>query len=684
MKRYTKLTYLIVAIVFLFSGFVYGFFFSVDVEKVSQEAKEAYYDGNLKTAIQKYKKIVHQEPNSRANLHLAAIYEELGQYKKAAECYKDYLQYNPQDIGVRLEWAIAYYNLGQHDLARQELETVLESEVSSPTVKREAAYYLSKIELSKEDYNKSIAYTDKALKIDDQFALAMVLKGDIYNKMGKVEQSISSYQKALKLDGSIKGIHHRLGNLYLKKEKFDSAYYRYSRALRENKDDKLAKEKTDWLEDKFPDRFKKDSAPPEGKELPEKVKFKKISPLTDDQNIKKIRVGLSGGKAQKVVFFRVGSDFAVKNRKGEVLFNGKGGNNIWKAEKKSGHFTLSHYPEGKSINFKEPVTIEPAKYTPILIHKVLFGEGYYWSGKQDRQYRGKLELLPKEDGLSLVNIVNVEEYLYSVVTSEMPAYWPVEALKVQAVAARTYTYFNLEKHRSQGFDLCDTVHCAAYNGIGWEYSTTHKAVNGTTGQIMTYDGEPINAVYSANSGGHTENVEDVWGFETPYLKGVSTLKDNRDRSYPLAPADLKRELKEVPVSYSLSPRYSRPTLYRWERRVDRSFIEDRLDIGELKELKVTGRGKGGSVTAIKVVGTDGEKTLKSALRYNLGGLRSNRFFFRPEYRNGQLIAFMFYGGGWGHGVGMDQVASAGMAVDGISYDEILKHFYTDIEIEEKY
>ena len=153
---------------------------------------------------------------------------------------------------------------------------------------------------------------------------------------------------------------------------------------------------------------------------------------------------------------------------------------------------------------------------------------------------------------------------------------------------------------------------------------------------MTYQDRPINAVYSANSGGHTEDAKDVWGFDLPYLKAVSTLKD-LEPVFPLEPVELKEWLRKSPAAYSADQQFANTIHYRWQRKVEKGFIEDRLNIGNLKELKVLGRGKGGSVTSILVIGDQGEVELKHSLRSNLGGLRSNRFFLRPEYENGQLI-----------------------------------------------
>ncbi len=653
-----------------------------DLQKMSAQAKEAYYAGNLDKSLETYREILKYEPDGRSSLQMASIYEEKGDYLQATKSYEIYLQYHSNDSQARLDLAIARYNQGNYTSAEKDLFNLLQKEDLDYVFAREAAYYLSKINQHNGQYQKAIIYADQALKADSKFALATIQKGWIYELLGETDQAINNYLAGLTLDGSLKGVQRQLGLLYFKKKDYTKAYDRFDKALDENDNDLVSKAKLEWLETEFPGKYKRSTAPPEPKNFPETVKFEQISPLAEAAKITKIRVGLAGGDSQKVVIFRVGSDFQVKDLEGEVLTTGEAGD-IWMAELTGKTAELVNYPDGKPLQFTSPIRIEPVEYVPILIHQVQFGEGYYWSGKQDRQYRGQIELMPKTDGLAVVNIVNVEDYLYSVVASEMPSSWPLEALKVQAVAARTYTYFNLGKHKSAGYDLCDTVHCAAYNGISWESNSTRLAVNETLGEVMTYNGRPINAVYSSNSGGHTEDAKDVWGFDLPYLKGVSTLIEDSE-VFPLEPADLKDWLRKRPGAYSADPRFANMVQYRWQRRVTRSFIEDRLNIGKLQELKVTGRGIGGSVISMLVIGDKGEIELKNSLRSNLGGLRSNRFFFRPEYENGQLSGYIFYGGGWGHSAGMDQVAAAGMARDGINYDDILKHFYTGIDLEKKY
>lgn len=496
----------------------------------------------------------------------------------------------------------------------------------------------------------------------------------------KYQAASQFYRQALATDGSLKGVKTQLARSYLQLEEIKGAIKYFKQAKSENGQDQFVKEKLAQLEEKYPEHFESTSSTPGEPEeitkedLPAEVDFEFIKPLTNAGP--RLRVGIMVEQPQ--IFFRVGSDFVVKQDQ-EVIAKGEEGA-IIKASFVDGEY---HIELGEqSIEFSEAVQIVPEAYVPILVHNVQYGSDYYWGGSEDRQYRGLLELKPAKEGLTAVNIVRLEEYLQAVVPSEMSASWPLEALKVQSVAARSYTLANLGKHSRQGFDLCSTVDCAAYRGLNREYEVSNQAVQATAGEVMTYDGQPVNAVYSANSGGHTAASEAIWGGEVPYLQGVST--ELQEREFPLAPVKLKEWLQKVPASYSAAEKYTKLSHYRWQRNLTVDYLEDKLDIADIQEITPTERGQSGSVEAILVVGAKEQKRISSGLRSKFGGLRSNRFWIQPQYQDGRVVSFLFYGSGWGHSVGMDQVAVAGMAEDGQGYQQILHHFYQQINLEDKY
>ncbi|MEM9163669.1 MAG: SpoIID/LytB domain-containing protein [Cyanobacteria bacterium P01_F01_bin.4] len=264
--------------------------------------------------------------------------------------------------------------------------------------------------------------------------------------------------------------------------------------------------------------------------------------------------------------------------------------------------------------------------------------GLVWIG--DRWYRGRVLVLPTESGLTAINYVDLEHYLYSVVGSEMPASWPQDSLQAQAVAARSYALYHQGRANNRLFDMGGTQAWQVYRGIDGEAPTTLAAVDETAGQVLTYAGSIIEAVFHSSSGGHTENSEDVWSRPVPYLKGV---------------ADFDQDA---------------PT-YQWQVAFSIDEISQRITgVGRIQNLEIMERSASGRVKQVQVVGdTDARMMAGKDMRRALG-LRSTKFevALGPD-------SFEIHGAGFGHGIGMSQWGARGMAQQGHSYDEILTHYY---------
>ncbi|HAJ63962.1 MAG TPA: sporulation protein, partial [Cyanobacteria bacterium UBA8543] len=238
--------------------------------------------------------------------------------------------------------------------------------------------------------------------------------------------------------------------------------------------------------------------------------------------------------------------------------------------------------------------------------------GFVWIG--DRWYRGRTLLVPTSGGLTAVNIVNLEQYLYSVLGAEMSADWPQEALKAQAVAARSYALYKRATAGNKVYDLGDTTKWQVYKGLETEGQGTHLAVDATAGQVMTYGGQIILAVFHASSGGHTENVENVWTGSYPYLRGVADYdmgSPGFEWTKNFSRSELSRRISGVGSVISMTPEHTTPS-------------------GRIVTMIV----KGDRATR-RISGND----LRSAL-----GLRSTLFVVNPT-DNG----FQLHGRGYGHG-----------------------------------
>jgi stage II sporulation protein D len=279
------------------------------------------------------------------------------------------------------------------------------------------------------------------------------------------------------------------------------------------------------------------------------------------------------------------------------------------------------------------------------------GKGYVWIG--DRWYRGRTLLIPQKSGLTAVNYVDIEQYLYSVLGAEMSGNWPQEALKAQAVAARSYALHQRLKSTTDLYDVDDTQSSQVYKGLQTESSGTYSAVDATAGQVLTYNNQIILAVFHSASGGHTENVEDVWTEALPYLRAVPDY----DQGAPV---------------------------YQWKENFTRDQMSNRISgVGNVVSMKPERTTRHGSVLTMKVVGDGGSRVMSGADLRRVLNLRSTRFTVIPQYggifsgRNSGKppTAFQVSGKGFGHAVGMSQWGAYNLARQGYGYQQILLHYY---------
>lgn len=287
-----------------------------------------------------------------------------------------------------------------------------------------------------------------------------------------------------------------------------------------------------------------------------------------------------------------------------------------------------------------------------------------------RTYRGEFEFRKGEDGLLIINQLAIEDYLYGVVPAEMPAWFSFEAVKAQAVVARSYLISNFGNYSSQGFDLLATQSNQVYKGYSAEHPVTSKAVDATRGEVLVFRGKPIPGFFHSSSGGYTENSEDVWSSFLPYMRSkpdpLDKCEDNLNH-------------------------------YNWQVVYNAGELLEHLlstgnDLGQVTDLKISELTSSGKrVKKLLVTGLDMEgnpKTIEignaDMVRKTLG-LKSSMFTMEKEYDDqGYLIKVTFSGSGWGHGLGMSQWGARGMAEQGYNYREILQYYYTGVSIANNY
>jgi SpoIID/LytB domain protein len=338
----------------------------------------------------------------------------------------------------------------------------------------------------------------------------------------------------------------------------------------------------------------------------------------------------------------------------------------------------------------------------LTLPEVMVGNGFHWETKESHVYRSRLEFIAEPAGkLTVVNVLPVEVYLAGVVPAEMHPDFPVEALKAQAIAARTEVFFRLgSRHLTDGFDLCADTHCQVYGGVTREKESTTRAVAATAGLVLKRDGRVVEAVYHAVCGGQTEDNESVWnGGAQPHLRAVFdgpgrpealgntlTEADRIARWIETQPPVYCNTLaKDFPKSMEYAQKY-----FRWETAISREDLQKQIakitgeDFGDLVDLVPQQRGRSGRITRLQVAGTqktfeiNSELTIRRAL--SLTTLWSSCFVVEKEMGTFIPQKFTLRGAGWGHGVGMCQVGAGVMAAKGNSFEAILKHYYAGVTI----
>lgn len=348
------------------------------------------------------------------------------------------------------------------------------------------------------------------------------------------------------------------------------------------------------------------------------------------------------------------------------------------------------------------------------------------------EYRGYMEISRSDYGLVLVNEVSIEEYLYAVLPSEMPSGYGNEALKAQAVCARSYAYRQLQgqAYSEYGAHLDDTTSYQVYNNIP-ETEESIRAVDETSGQVLSYDGNVISTYYFSTSCGHTSTAEEVWSGDEkqPYLTGDYLAKSQSGRE-TLEKLDLtdERDFRKF-LGSEIKTYDSDAAWYRWKSDITAEQLKTNIDIclearyqanpdliltkgedgrfksvpvgtiGDVRRIEILTRADGGIITELLIEGS--KETIKVYTEYNIRRILApihstvirqdksrvqgltmlpSAFFTVDASLEKDGLHFVFKGGGYGHGVGMSQTAVAAMADEGFDYRQMLLYFYKGSEI----
>jgi SpoIID/LytB domain protein len=386
--------------------------------------------------------------------------------------------------------------------------------------------------------------------------------------------------------------------------------------------------------------------------------------------------------------------------------------------------------EGKEIFRQKEILLRSESGAFFTVSEVKIGIDFHWQRTQEQSFRGNLLLsVVSESTFNLINKIHLEDYLESVISSEMSAEAPLEFLKAQAIVARSWLVSMLDKKKSarsstqlrneneivvwqdvndhKGFDVCADDHCQRYQGITRIISeNVRQAIKQTRGMFLTYSGEICDARYYKSCGGQTEIFATAWeGINPGYLKNIS---DDAEQHPPVcSEADAEKWLRGRPQGFcdttdkellkNILPPFDQETLnfYRWQAIYTRKDLEEiiqkksGIDFGELKNLTPLERGPSGRIYKLKIEGSKKTmivgKELEIRRWLSPSHLLSSAFIVSVERTAaGEISRFILQGGGWGHGVGLCQIGAAVMASKGFKAEEILTHYFTGAEVQKLY
>jgi SpoIID/LytB domain protein len=665
-------------------------------DTLKTDGYEAWRNDNYKTAqaIYSYQLTITTDTQKIVDIkkNLATISKQLGEYKTSLDSFTDILKLE-KSAKIYSEIGALYYY--QNDLNNAEIN--LKKSLALDPNLLETNFNLGRVYLEKENFNDAITCFQKTIELNNNFSAGYYYLGETFRATGTIVKALENYENSLKKDLYFVEGRIPLLALYLKNKEYENTYKQINRIKCVAPDNDESNKAFEKIRKKI--KAQEMSIAKSKKE----TGFLKFTPTPNRENIPLVKVGLNTnakGEPNKTnsVVFKSSGDFYFKENNKIIMqgFKNKKYSIILKHKK----LTILNN-QGMTLKIVQNLKLEQ-KDEPtnsFIIDKIESGKDTPFYGKSDNQYRGELKVSIHENTLLVVNIVNVEEYCYSVISSETIAWWPIESIKAQAVLIRNHVFFKKEtakSHQKYGYNVCDSQHCQVYKGISTEKPNMNACVDATRAEVLVSSttGNLVNGLFHSNSGGYTQASSNVKGWASAdYLQNVFCGYDGEKE--PNSPYEIQQWIKSNPKAFGNDPSLKMSSAtFRWFRIIKPEYIEQKIiklhdkNIGKIQNIIVLKRSQSGHVNKVLIKGTDGEFLLEkeNSIRntLGLGPLRSTLFWIETKHDDSNKIKeFTVYGGGWGHGIGMDQTGGASMASKGYSYENILKFFYKNTEIQKR-
>lgn len=312
----------------------------------------------------------------------------------------------------------------------------------------------------------------------------------------------------------------------------------------------------------------------------------------------------------------------------------------------------------------------------FILYDVVIGIDFHWQQKRTFKYAGGLKFIVEGDRITAVNCIGMEDYLMSVISSEMKSSASIELLKAHAVISRSWLKARLKDHKAghEHFDVCADDHCQRYQGLTMAVGDdVCRAIDRTWGQVLEYGGDICDTRYSKCCGGRTELFSTCWeDVDLPYLQSVED---------PFCDCENSSILSQVLNDYDLHTADFHDWTVQYTTDELSELVRTRtgIDFGTIVALEAVERGPSGRIKYLRITGTLREEVIgkELAIRKALSSshLKSSAFEIEKS-----PDGFVLKGRGWGHGVGLCQIGAAAMAAQGYDYRQILSHYYVGAEI----
>ncbi|MFA6584764.1 MAG: SpoIID/LytB domain-containing protein, partial [Elusimicrobiaceae bacterium] len=506
----------------LILGFLNAGFCSASFE----EAGKLYFSGDLKASLKAYKVVLKKNAPADVYLNAGFTARELGDITGASAIMETALRRYPHDLDVcRLAGSVF---MSAEKFAKA--EDLLKNVIADGSGVRPIDYIiLARVQLRMKDYASAITSLDKAIALDALSAAAWYYKGIAFSEQGQTDKAADAFKLVLESDPQFLEARKKLADLRLKQGRIDDAWTNYQKLS-------YAEPENVKFRDIAAGLVKNLSKKPSEIMPPAQLaahQYVMRPENTGGLPVVRIGIGTTGSGLPSdsgIVEFVPSSPFEIFDSSSGVKILSGPAKAKWRIainRAKPDRAWIKDESGKVLFSFTNAVLIKQDKRNSYstIIKSLMEGHGTAWATITDKELRGDIEVKKLDNKLAVVNIVNIEEYVYGVLSSEMPPRFPFEALKAQAVLARTYALKNAGKHKHEGYDLCDGQHCQVYKGVKSESSRGNSAVDATRGETLTYEGKPAQTVFSSNSGGFTQSgVSAGWG-DVPYWKVASDYAD---------------------------------------------------------------------------------------------------------------------------------------------------------------